>query len=69
MDVTNVVNTKNEQYRKVHGEYPSTVDFDIFIDVIVGSAKGILEVRGRSGRQKLASTTIEYSYDSNSEES
>jgi hypothetical protein len=60
IDVTDFVRRKMAQETKSTKKPVKSVDIDIEIGLAIGSTKGILEVTAKSGRKKLAETSIEY---------
>jgi hypothetical protein len=45
------------------GRYPKRLDFDITLEMTLGSDKGVLLVEAKQGRKKLGMASIEYDHD------
>lgn len=63
MDLTEIVNDEKTRAKKAGERIPEVMKFDIEIELTMGSDKGIMVVTAKTGRKKIASTTIEYAAD------
>jgi hypothetical protein len=61
IDVTEVAKLKRAQSRDARGRYPGSLDFEVKIDVLMSSNKGILEVVAKAARKEVGSAEIVYS--------
>ncbi|EXJ87073.1 hypothetical protein A1O3_04031 [Capronia epimyces CBS 606.96] len=62
-DLTSLVKSEQNRIDNDTGEYPANFNFDVCLEMTLGSQKGTLELAAKSGRKRLGSVTIEYESD------